>query len=270
MGINSREPPSRIDNPRDGILCILGDALYRLDRRSATGGGAGGVAAPDGSRERPERKSRESEGLMTFMRDEIFEQPDIVARLAADQAPYRAAAAERAPQACASCSTPPAARATTPPCSASTWPPSPPACRPAWPCPARPPSTARRSTCASASSRASVRAARRPTWPSTWRRRAPPGAFTIAVTNDEDSLLARRPTRVLATHAGRERAVAATKTYTSQLAVLALFWATWSDDADAARRAPRRGAEAMRAALALEERDRRDRRSGCVSASACW
>ena len=30
---------------------------------------------------------------MTFMRDEIFEQPDIVARLAADLAPYRAAVA---------------------------------------------------------------------------------------------------------------------------------------------------------------------------------
>jgi len=62
----------------------------------------------------------------------------------------------------------------------------------------------------------------------THARRA--GAFTIAITNDETSLLAREAHTTLATRAGHERAVAATKTYTSELAVLALFWATWCDD----------------------------------------
>jgi len=56
------------------------------------------------------------------------------------------------------------------------------------------------------------------------------GAFTIAVTNDDHSLLASEAHAVLATEAGAERAVAATKTYTSQLAALALFWGTWSGD----------------------------------------
>jgi glucosamine--fructose-6-phosphate aminotransferase (isomerizing) len=56
------------------------------------------------------------------------------------------------------------------------------------------------------------------------------GAFTLAITNDEDSLLARAAERTLATHAGHEEAVAATKTYTSQLAALALFWACWTGD----------------------------------------
>jgi len=54
------------------------------------------------------------------------------------------------------------------------------------------------------------------------------GAFTLAITNDEGSLLARGAHLVLATHAGAERAVAATKTYTSQLAALALFWSAWT------------------------------------------
>jgi len=54
------------------------------------------------------------------------------------------------------------------------------------------------------------------------------GAFTLAVTNDEGSLLASSAHLMLATHAGAERAVAATKTYTSQLAALALFWSAWT------------------------------------------
>jgi len=78
------------------------------------------------------------------------------------------------------------------------------------------------------------------------------GAHTVAITNDETSLLGRTAHTVLATDAGRERAVAATKTYTSQLAVLALFWSAWSDD-DALLRALRDDVpQAMRAALSLE------------------
>jgi glucosamine--fructose-6-phosphate aminotransferase (isomerizing) len=49
------------------------------------------------------------------------------------------------------------------------------------------------------------------------------GAPTVAVTNDADSPLARAAEHVLLLSAGRERSVAATKTYTSQLAVLAML-----------------------------------------------
>ncbi|HUY97665.1 MAG TPA: SIS domain-containing protein [Verrucomicrobiae bacterium] len=56
------------------------------------------------------------------------------------------------------------------------------------------------------------------------------GAFTVAITNDARSPLAQAADFALPTEAGVERAVAATKTYTSQLAVLALLWASWSND----------------------------------------
>ena len=78
------------------------------------------------------------------------------------------------------------------------------------------------------------------------------GAFTVAVTNEETSLLARQAHMALVTHAGRERAVAATKTYTSELAVLALFWATWCDDPVLLAALRDTVPDAMRAALSLE------------------
>jgi glucosamine--fructose-6-phosphate aminotransferase (isomerizing) len=49
------------------------------------------------------------------------------------------------------------------------------------------------------------------------------GALTLAITNQPDSPLAVGADLVLETHAGEERAVAATKTYTSQLAAIALL-----------------------------------------------
>ena len=49
------------------------------------------------------------------------------------------------------------------------------------------------------------------------------GAFTVAVTNDTDSELARAAEVVLPLAAGPERSVAATKTYSNQVAALALF-----------------------------------------------
>jgi glucosamine--fructose-6-phosphate aminotransferase (isomerizing) len=49
------------------------------------------------------------------------------------------------------------------------------------------------------------------------------GAFTIAVTNDPDSDLAREAEAVIPLAAGAEHAVAATKTYVTQLAALALI-----------------------------------------------
>ena len=78
------------------------------------------------------------------------------------------------------------------------------------------------------------------------------GAFTIAVTNEETSLLAGAAHTALVTHAGRERAVAATKTYASELAVLALFWATWCDDPELLGALHDTVPDAMRAALSLE------------------
>jgi glucosamine--fructose-6-phosphate aminotransferase (isomerizing) len=49
------------------------------------------------------------------------------------------------------------------------------------------------------------------------------GAPTIAVTNEPQSPLAAAATHVIELHAGEERSVAATKTYTAQLAALALL-----------------------------------------------
>ena len=49
------------------------------------------------------------------------------------------------------------------------------------------------------------------------------GAYTIAVTNDVDSALAHTAEALLPLAAGPEQAIAATKTYTTQLAALALL-----------------------------------------------
>ncbi|HOU29608.1 MAG TPA: SIS domain-containing protein, partial [Thermoleophilia bacterium] len=75
------------------------------------------------------------------------------------------------------------------------------------------------------------------------------GAFTVAVTNREESPLAEAARVVLPTGAGVERAVAATKTYTSQLAALAMFWAAWTGRADILDQLAGPVPEAMAAAL---------------------
>jgi glucosamine--fructose-6-phosphate aminotransferase (isomerizing) len=54
---------------------------------------------------------------------------------------------------------------------------------------------------------------------------------TLAITNDATSPLGTVADHVVELHAGPERSVAATKTYTAQLAVMALFAATLSGDA---------------------------------------
>ncbi|MBM4464053.1 MAG: SIS domain-containing protein [Chloroflexi bacterium] len=67
------------------------------------------------------------------------------------------------------------------------------------------------------------------------------GVLTLAITNDPDSSLAAQADYVIPLHAGQERAVAATKTYTAQLAALALLSCTLGDDPDrleALRRVP--------------------------------
>ncbi len=54
------------------------------------------------------------------------------------------------------------------------------------------------------------------------------GRPTLAITNDRTSPLAAAADHVIELHAGNERSVAATKTYTTQLAVMAMFAAVWS------------------------------------------
>src|SRR5919199_3601432 len=54
------------------------------------------------------------------------------------------------------------------------------------------------------------------------------GRPTLAITNDGASPLASIADHVIELHAGPERSVAATKTYTAQLTVMALLAAIWS------------------------------------------
>ena len=57
------------------------------------------------------------------------------------------------------------------------------------------------------------------------------GMLTVAVTNDENSRLARASERVIGLLSGEERSVAATKTYTAELLVLAMLSTALGDDA---------------------------------------
>jgi glucosamine--fructose-6-phosphate aminotransferase (isomerizing) len=56
------------------------------------------------------------------------------------------------------------------------------------------------------------------------------GRPTIAITNDGNSPLAAVADHVVELHAGVERSVAATKTYTAQLVIMAIFAALWSKE----------------------------------------
>jgi glucosamine--fructose-6-phosphate aminotransferase (isomerizing) len=58
------------------------------------------------------------------------------------------------------------------------------------------------------------------------------GALTAVITNVPDSDLARQGDVVIDLHAGQERAVAATKTYTTELAAIALLSATLAENND--------------------------------------
>ena len=70
------------------------------------------------------------------------------------------------------------------------------------------------------------------------------GAPTLAITNDPDSPLVAQAEYVIPLHAGEERAVAATKTYSAQLAALALLSCALGNDAG--RAAQTRRLEALR------------------------
>ena len=77
------------------------------------------------------------------------------------------------------------------------------------------------------------------------------GALTLAITNTEDSALAEAADLVLPCLAGEEKAVAATKTYTAELANVALLSVALSGSA-ASLAELQAVPDAMRAALALE------------------
>lgn len=167
---------------------------------------------------------------MTRMREEILEQPDVVARLAADRSPFlEAAAAARAAGARFALY---AARGTSDNASVfgeylATL------------CGGLPAGLALPSAATIYHAHVDYRSCvvigisqsgETPDVAEFVARAREAGAFTIAVTNHEDSLLARAADRALVTGAGEERSVPATKTYTSQLAALAMFWAAWSGD----------------------------------------
>jgi|YNPNPStandDraft_1061719.scaffolds.fasta_scaffold36272_1 glucosamine--fructose-6-phosphate aminotransferase (isomerizing) len=76
------------------------------------------------------------------------------------------------------------------------------------------------------------------------------GALTAAITNFPDSDLGRAADHVIALHAGVEQAVAATKTYTAELAAIALLSAALAAD-DEMRRALDRIPAQVEATLAL-------------------
>jgi glucosamine--fructose-6-phosphate aminotransferase (isomerizing) len=75
------------------------------------------------------------------------------------------------------------------------------------------------------------------------------GVATLAITNSPDSPLGLAADFVIALHAGEERAVAATKTYTSQLMALALLSASMAEDGEmlnVLRQIPDRMAEVLK------------------------
>jgi len=82
------------------------------------------------------------------------------------------------------------------------------------------------------------------------------GRPTLAITNDGNSPLAMVADYVVELHAGVERSVAATKTYTAQLGAMMLFAASWSGDAQRIRELqalPEALAETLQAGSAIAE-----------------
>jgi glucosamine--fructose-6-phosphate aminotransferase (isomerizing) len=81
------------------------------------------------------------------------------------------------------------------------------------------------------------------------------GSLTVAVTNDPTSPLAQAADHLLLLNAGEERAVAATKTYTAQLATLALLAVQLADGEERTERLAElhRMPEAVKKTLALEK-----------------
>lgn len=77
------------------------------------------------------------------------------------------------------------------------------------------------------------------------------GALTLALTNDPESPLAKEANDVIPLFAGSEKSVAATKTYTNELALMAMLTAELADD-NGLRVGIRRLPEAAKLALSVE------------------
>jgi len=78
------------------------------------------------------------------------------------------------------------------------------------------------------------------------------GALTAAITNEPGSTISQVADHTILCHAGAEKGVAATKTYTSTLAALYLLSASLSQDVSHAERQLKRCAEAIESAITLE------------------
>lgn len=74
------------------------------------------------------------------------------------------------------------------------------------------------------------------------------GAFTVAVTNEADSTMANLADETLRIHAGRERSVAATKTYTGQMLLFYMLAAAIGDTRIDYRRIPAYADEVLKLA----------------------
>src|SRR5690606_12544374 len=74
------------------------------------------------------------------------------------------------------------------------------------------------------------------------------GAFTDAVTNEADSTMANLADETLRIHAGRERSVAATKTYTGQMLLFYMLAAAIGDTRIDYRRIPAYADEVLKLA----------------------
>ncbi len=88
------------------------------------------------------------------------------------------------------------------------------------------------------------------------------GRPTLAITNDGASPLAAIADHVVELHAGPERSVAATKTYTAELTVLAAFAALWSGEPERLselRRLPDMMEATLQSSAALAQRSERYR-----------
>ncbi len=79
------------------------------------------------------------------------------------------------------------------------------------------------------------------------------GAFTLGVTNEADSTMAKIADETLLIHAGREKSVAATKTYTGQMLHFYMLAATLSQRTIEFERIPHFAAQALQLTSAVEE-----------------
>lgn len=79
------------------------------------------------------------------------------------------------------------------------------------------------------------------------------GAYTVGITNEVDSAMAKIVDETLLTHAGREKSVAATKTYTGQMLHFYMLASALSDEKIAFEKIPEFTDQAVKLKSAVEE-----------------